>query len=165
MAEMKMNQSREWLLRMADEEANCEVSAGGLAHETGMLNRRGPSESTRLSLGKFLELSRRQLNETLEGLAERAGIDLAELTSLEHGRGPIGNPKVLVRIAAALHLEAQPMLELAGLIATTDERLAKLAAQFSARLESVKPLEAEEEQALSWFREQAFSPGSKSVAG
>ncbi len=165
MAEMKMNQNREWLLRMADEEANCEVSAGGLAHETGLLNRSGLRESARLSLGKFLELSRRQLHETLEGLAEKAGVDLAELTSLERGRGPVRNPKVLVRIAAALGVEGQPLLELAGLITTTDERLGKLAAQFSARLETVKPLEPEEEQALGWFKEQAFRPRSKSVAG
>jgi len=61
MAEMKMNQNREWLLRMADEEANCEVSAGGLAQEAGLLKRSGLNESARLSLAKFLELSRRQM--------------------------------------------------------------------------------------------------------
>ena len=36
MAEMKMNQNREWLLRMADEEVICEVSAGDLAREAGL---------------------------------------------------------------------------------------------------------------------------------
>jgi hypothetical protein len=73
MAEMKMNQNREWLLRMADEEANCEVSAGGLAKETGLVKRAGFSESPRLSLAKFLELSRRQMHESLQSLAEKTG--------------------------------------------------------------------------------------------
>jgi hypothetical protein len=93
MAEMKMNQNREWLLRMADEKANCEVSAGGLAHDAGLLKRAGLNESARLSLAKFLELSRRQMHESLEGLANRAGVDLAELASLErgsHGLHPTG---------------------------------------------------------------------------
>jgi transcriptional regulator with XRE-family HTH domain len=164
MAEMTMNQTREWLLRMADEEANCEVSAGGLAHEAGLLNRGSLSESARLSLAKFLELSRRQMNESLESLADKAGVDLVELTSLERGKGLVRSPKILVKIAAVLHVDVQPLLELSGLITTTDERLVRIAAQFSARLESVKPLEPEEEQALGWFKEQAFRPRSKSAA-
>ena len=129
------------------------------------LKRAGVNESARLSLAKFLELSRRQMHESLETVAEKAGIDLAELTSLERGKSPVRNPKTLVRIAAALHVDVQPLLELAGLVTTTDERLVRIAAQFSARLESVKPLEPEEEQALGWFKEQAFRPRSKSAAG
>jgi len=164
MAEMEMNQNREWLLRMADEEANCEVSAGGLAQEAGLLKRSGPNESARLSLGKFLELSRRQMHESLESLAEKAGVDLAELTSLERGKSPVRNAKTLERVAAALHVDVRPLLELAGLVSTTDERLVRIAAQFSARLESVKPLEPEEERALGWFKEQAFQHRSKSAA-
>src|SRR5580704_14687956 len=136
MAEFKMNQNRDWLLRMADEEANCEVSAGGLAQEAGLLKRSCFNESARLSLAKFLELSRRQMHESLESLAEKAGVDLAELTSLERGKSPVRNPRNLVKIAAALHVDVQPLLELAGLVTTTDERLVRIAAQFSARLES-----------------------------
>jgi hypothetical protein len=68
---------------------------------------------------------------------------------------------MLGKLAATLHVDAQPLLELAGLITTTDERLGRIAAQFSARLESVKPLESEEEQALGWFKEQAFRTRSK----
>jgi len=62
------------------------------------------------------------------------------------GKAPARDPKVLVRIAAVLNVEAQPLLELAGPVTTTDQRLVRIAAQFSARLESVKPLEPEEEQ-------------------
>jgi DNA-binding Xre family transcriptional regulator len=123
MAEMKMNQNREWLLRMADEEANCEVSAGGLAQETGLLKRSSLNASARLSLAKFLELSRRQIHESLEGLAEKAGVDLAELTSLERGKSPVRNSETLELLAAALHVNVQPLLQLAGLVSTTDERL------------------------------------------
>ena len=166
MPEMKMNQNREWLLRMADEEANCELSAGGLAHESGLLNRRGPSESARHCLARFLELSRRKMNESLTGLAAKAGVDLAELTSLECGKDPVRNPQLLVKIAAALEVEPEPLLELAGLSTAADQRLTDIAAQFLARLESTKPLEPQEEQALDWFKEQAFMPRSKSaIAG
>jgi hypothetical protein len=84
---------------------------------------------------------------------------------LERGKSPVRNPKTLVKIAAALHVDVQPLLELAGLVTTSDERLVRIAAQFSARLESVKPLEPEEEQALGWFKEQAFRPRTKSAAG
>jgi len=165
MAEMKMNQNREWLLRMADEEANCEVSAGDLAKEAGIVKRAGLNESARLSLAKFLELSRRQMHESLESLAEKTGVDLAELTSLERGKSPVRNPKTLASIAVALNVDVEPLLQLAGLVTPNDEGLVMIAAQFSARLESVKPLEPEEEQALGWFKEQAFRPRSKSVAG
>jgi transcriptional regulator with XRE-family HTH domain len=163
MADITMNHNRNWLLRMADEEANCEVSAGGLAHETGLLNRGGINESARLSLAKFLELSRRQMRVSLEALAEKAGVDLAELTSLEHGKSPVRNPQILLRIAAALNIKAEPLLELAGLLPTADGRLARIAVQFSARLESVKPLDPQEELALRWFKEQAFAPRSGQV--
>jgi transcriptional regulator with XRE-family HTH domain len=162
MPQLTMNQNREWLLRMADQEANCEVSAGGLAHESGLLNRGGPGEAARLCLAKFLELSRREMRQSLEGLAEKAGVDLAELTLLEHGKSPVRNPRILLQIASALHVDAQPLLELAGLLPTADERLVSIAAQFSARLESVKPLEPQEEQALGWFKEQAFKPLARS---
>jgi transcriptional regulator with XRE-family HTH domain len=121
MAEMKMNQNRNWLLRMADEEANCEVSEGGPAQKAGLLKRSGLNESARLSLAKFLELSRRRMNESLESLAVKAGVDLAELTSLERGKSLVPNPKKLEKLAAALHVDVQPLLELAGLVTTTDQ--------------------------------------------
>ncbi len=156
MAEMKMNTNRDWLLRMADEEANCEVSACGLAHEAGLWDQTRVNELGRLSLAKFLELSRRQLRQSLEELAENAGVNLAELTSIESGKIPVRNPEVLRQIAAALHIAAEPLLELAGFLPVTDKQLGRIAAQFAARLEPVKPLEPAEEQALKWFKEQAF---------
>jgi transcriptional regulator with XRE-family HTH domain len=163
MAEMTMNQNREWLLRMADEEANCEVSAGGLAQEAGLLSQALVNESARRSLAKFLELSRRQMHESLESLSSKAGVDLAELTSLESGKGPVRNPKVLARLAAILHVDVKPLLELAGLTPTTDEQLMNVATLFSARLESTKPLEPDEEEALGWFKEKAFHSVPKST--
>jgi hypothetical protein len=104
------------------------------------------------------------MRESLEGMAEKAGVDLADLTSLERGMDPVRNPKMLGKIAATLHVDAQPLLELAGLITTTDGRLGRISAQFFALLESVKPLEPEEEQALGWFKEHAFRTSSKSVS-
>ena len=32
-----MNDGNDWLLQMADIEANCDLAVGGLAHELGML--------------------------------------------------------------------------------------------------------------------------------
>ena len=163
MPKFEMNQDREWLLRMADEEANCDVTAGIPSYEALWRNH-SVTESARASIAKFLELSRRQMRESPESLATRAGVELGELTMLERGRSSLINPQVMRQIASALNVDAEPLLELAGLVPAKDERLGRIAAQFSARLESVKPLEPQEEQALGWFKEQAFKPRAKAVA-
>jgi transcriptional regulator with XRE-family HTH domain len=163
MPNFEMNNDREWLLRMAEEEANCDVSAGIPSAEARWGNH-SVSESARASIAKFLELSRRQMHESPESLAARADVDLAELALLERGRSSLINPMVLRKIATALGVDAEPLLTLAGLIRPKDDELATIAAQFAARLESVKPLEPQEEQALGWFKEQAFKPRSVSVA-
>lgn len=79
--------SREWLRRMADAEDRCEsVAVGGLAADVGMFEGGAPSESPRV-FGRLIEFARRSHGLSVEDLAKRADVELAELLSVEGRRG------------------------------------------------------------------------------
>lgn len=140
--------SREWLARMGDAEAGCQVSAGGLASELGFLD--APSFEPSIAFGKLVELARRDRGETVEVLAKKADLDLTELLSIERGeRAP--TPRSVYQLAQVLRFNAGKLMELAGLADAKDERLREEALLFAARSEPSAKLSREEREAFEAF--------------
>jgi hypothetical protein len=83
--------------------------------------------------------------------------------AIETGERPIGNSETVIRLAAFLRVDAQPLLCLAGLSPSGDHQLDEVAVQFTARLEPVTPLDAREQEALNWFKVEAFRPRKNAV--
>jgi transcriptional regulator with XRE-family HTH domain len=147
-----MNTDREWLKRMAMLEDEEIVSVGGWVTDlarAGFPNR--PSQPTRPAFRRLLKLARRERHLTMEAFARGAGIDLAELVSIEQDEESMPARDTISRIARFLDLPAEKLLALAGLAAIPDEQFSEVAARFAARSEPVQPLTREENEALAEF--------------
>ncbi len=148
-----------WVMQMADAEEGVSMEVGGPHGRLNGLN----AEAAQRSLAHFIELSRRQLGLSALQLAQRAQVSLMDLLTIETGNHGAGNPETVVRLANFLDVDAQPLLFLAGLCPSDDLQLDEVAAQFTARLETVAPLEPREQEALSWFKSEAFKARQRSV--
>ena len=148
------NTNKEWLLRMADAEDNCELAVGGLAHELGLLEQ--PEQSfappTRGAFARLIELRRREQRLSVEELAEKADVELPELLDIEHGE--LTSPpevRTVFNLATTLKLPQQRLMQLAGLAEAKDEGFRDAAVRFAARSESIDKLTREEHRALEEF--------------
>jgi transcriptional regulator with XRE-family HTH domain len=141
-----------WVLRMAAAEEGQSIEVGGLYGKY----RVGGTNASRRSLGKFLELSRRQLRLTLEELATNAQVTLSDVVALESGNGGPQHAQALTRLSHFLKVDADPLLELAGLKTAANRQLEKAALEFTARTEPTTPLDPHEKAALEKFLAEAW---------
>jgi|GEM_PF-6651103 len=146
---------------LAGNQDDAKVSAleEGEASDSEMLIGRAKSAATdasRRSLAKFVELSRRKLGQSIERLADSAGVDLGELLAVETGEGSV-HAQTVQRLAAFLGVNSQRLLQLAGLAPANNHGLEQAALHFAARTESVKPLEPQEQAALERFCDEVFA--------
>jgi transcriptional regulator with XRE-family HTH domain len=151
-APLKLPVDRTELIRRATEASDGCISVGGMAY----------GDEKRLVVGKaspafaqLVELLRRELKQSVEELALQANLDVTDVIAIELG-DPVPKREVVERLAVVFRVEVEPLLQLAGLVPASGEQLPRLAALFSARLESNEPLEPREEQVLEWFRKEAF---------
>ena len=129
---LEFPQNRDALIERAAEQPDICVSVGGLAYELGLL--RGTSTSTPRVFGKLIELTRRRLSWSAEQLAEAAGIDLAELVSIESDRDFIPQPQTVLQLAHKLRYRTERLMELTGLTTVRSGLLYEAAVQFAVRL-------------------------------
>lgn len=140
--------SRDWLLRAAEAEDRVpSFSVGGLAAEVGWLDVGSIAPAS--IFARFIELARRARNLTLESLAVRAEIDLAELVGITEARQQ-PTPRTVYRLSQVLDVSAENLMELAGLAEPRAE-LAQAALRFAARSEPTVELSEEERNALNEF--------------
>lgn len=145
------NERSELIRRMAEVEGRCgSVAAGGLAHDLGVLRPPQAQEGPRV-LGRLIEFARRAKGLSLEELAQRADVDLAELVSVERDEGPAPTPRTVYQLAHTLGLSVGKLLELSGLAEPRDEILSKAALRFAARSEPTTQLSRDEREAFEEF--------------
>src|SRR5579863_9236942 len=116
MSTMKENTgpSRKWLVRMANIEDSCRtISAGGMAADLGMVAHVA-GESQKI-FGRLIEFARRAKGLTVEQLAERADVDVAEIVDIERHDDSIPSPRTVYQLAQALNLSPGKLTEVAGL--------------------------------------------------
>jgi transcriptional regulator with XRE-family HTH domain len=168
---IKMTEDQDWMRRMAELEADCCVSAGGLPATLGML--RPPAEqpqhqpttfdTRRVALARFVEFSRRKLNLTVDEFSQRAGVDAAEVLQMEDSDALAPEPRVIFAIAAFLRSDATKLMELAGHIRSRDERLGQEAVRFAAWTQGAEPLSRDEERFLGEFARVVVSASEGGV--
>ncbi len=148
---LNMRITDEWVLAQAAREPESGItSVGGLAARMEAAQPK-PADPSRLSLAKFVELSRRRLGWTVEKLAEQADVDLAELVAIEKAEAVSVEPRTVFQLARKLDVKPEPLMQLAGLIEVKDSRVDEAALRFAARSEPMAKLSREEEEALKWF--------------
>lgn len=105
-----MDEEREWLVRMAEAEDGCVVSAGGWVSRLSQAQRATPEAvypSPKPALGRLLKLIRRHQRLTLDQLARQLDIDPRELRRLEREANYRPTPLTLLRLTRYL-FEADP---------------------------------------------------------
>ena len=152
---MKINVTQAWCKKMAGFEASAEVGAGLLAIDP-ILDDGNPvsgrsenfGDETRFALQRFVELSRRSMNLSVEKLAERADIDLSELIALETDIHHLPEPRTLYQLAQVFNVSQSKLMELSGLTQPKDIHYLEEAVRYAARSESIEKLTTEEQAAL-----------------
>lgn len=149
-----MNQNKltnKRLLEMIEIEDSCvSVSVGGLAAEIGLLSSKQTTNPIEPIFGRFIELARRNLGMTLEELADKADIDLAEIVAIESHDDTVPNVRTVFNLAKVLNLPSGNLLEVAQLAKPRPE-LSNAALKFAARSESTAALSDAERAALEEF--------------
>ena len=151
---MKIEVTKDWCEAMARQEADVEVGAGLIAADP-IFNGEAAHDTTfdesRIALGRFVHLMRRRDKLSLEALAERADVDLAELMSIEFDAHYLPESRTLYQLAHTFKVSHKKLMGLSGLTKPKDVQYVEEAVRYAARSESIETLSAEEQAALEWL--------------
>lgn len=152
MRNMKLNYSKEWCAKRIDLEGESEVGAGCLPATLESSERdKVTFVDTRIALGSFVSLWRRNQGWDGARLAEKAGLEPREILEIEHDPHCEPEPDAVRKLAKVFGLPAKPLLELAGLTESRTASLREKAVRFAARSESVAELNEHEREAFEAF--------------
>lgn len=148
---MRINISKDWCIEKASAEIHESIGAGKLGIDPIFDADEGRVEildESRLALGRFVELKRRQERLTIEDLAEKADIEISELLKIEHGRLLEPETRTLYQIATVFGVNHHKLMGLSGLTKSKDMSFVEDAVKYAARSESLEALSKEEQAAL-----------------
>lgn len=150
---MKFNADRKWLERRAEQEDRHLISVGGLISSLdpnceAEMTVAPKIESTKTAFVRLLQLARRERRLTLERLAEKADVDLAELLKIETDEAFTPSLRTVHQLATFLNLPAKKLMVLAGLLQVKDPNLQQASVRFAARSEPIGNVSPEEHAAL-----------------
>jgi len=143
---MKMSTDRNWLLKRADQEDRHIVSVGSLDESEQELG--APAEVTRTAFIRLLEFARRERQLTLEELATKTDVDVAELVMIENNPSYQPVPRTVHNLARFLKVPANRLMVLAGLVELKDAEFEEAALRFAAKSQSTDVLSDNEHRAL-----------------
>ena len=150
MKTMKLHYPKEWFERSAEIEGDAEVGAGYPPTTEPHAQDITPLD-TRIALGQFVALWRRNRGWNAETLAARAGIDTAEVLEIERDPYCEPEPDAIFKLAGVFQIPPRSLLEIAGLVESRTPQLREQAVRFAARSEPISALTDTEKQALEAF--------------
>ena len=115
---MKFAISRQWCAEKAETEASAEIGAGLTGLAPLLSGAAGPSAAPyepRAAFGRFVHLSRRKLKLSRAALADKAGVELAELLNIEQDASYAPKPRTIHQLAAVFEVDQKKLLALSGL--------------------------------------------------
>lgn len=144
---------KEWFARRAEIEGDAEVGAGIPPTHRSTYTQPAPPEAidTRIALGQFVELWRRNKGWNPERLANEAGIDTAEILEIEQDPHCTPEPSAIYKLAQVFGVPPRRLLEIAGLVQDRTPLLRESAIRFAARSKPLSALSVEEREALEVF--------------
>ncbi len=149
---MKLEHPKEWFEHSALIEGDAEVGAG-IAPTCRKIEppNKITALDTRIALGQFVSLWRRNHGWNAEKLAAEAGIDTEEVLEIEHDPYCEPEPDAVYKLAGILGVPSRKLMELAGLVENRTPHLREEAIRFAARSESLAALSELERQAFEAF--------------
>jgi len=152
---MKMNFTKQWFEKSAQIEGDSAVGAGlpeflfssvCPEQDAGQV-----AAELRVAFGRFVALMRRNQGWSIEQLAKKADVDVAELVTIEQDLHHIPEPMTVYNLAQTFKTREAALYELAGLTKSKDPKFAQAAVRFAAKSESIAKLTTEEQAALESF--------------
>ncbi len=154
---MKVDISKEWLMKSTTAEDKLPVSAGSfsfysLAEEKRTVSKKSEKSGIFLSVfSRLIKMRRRERGLTIEHLAQVARVDLDELVGIEQVSSYVPELRTIGRLAEVLGLPHNKLLQLAGCTSELDESLTEESIRFAARLDTVEKLTSAQKNALDHF--------------
>jgi len=147
---MRLDISKDWCLEKGRAEVDENIGAGLLGIDPIIDSDEGVEilDESRLALGRFVELKRRQERLTIEALAMKADVEISELLQIEHGRLLKPEVRTLYKIATVFGVDHKKLMGLSGLTRSKDMSFVEDAVKYAARSESLEDLSEEEQAAL-----------------
>jgi transcriptional regulator with XRE-family HTH domain len=154
---MKFSMSKEWVLSKAKDEKGFDVAAGHLDHDRASDIKRlsvvsaeqGTAEHCAFS--SLVQMLRRARALSIEALAEKSRVDVAELVSIECDVRYEPRPRTVHQLAKFFSLPEKRLLDLSNLTTTRSHELTEAAVRFAANAKKMLDLSPEERQALIEF--------------
>jgi HTH-type transcriptional regulator, competence development regulator len=157
--EMKLHIDRARLRERILRDADLNIEAGFPLRDVEALNMfvsrdlvagsMAPVLEMAITFGTLIELSRRQRKLTVEELAQKARVDVAELVAIEKKQtGHVPKPRTIHQLATFLRLPEKGLMKLSGAVVTRDERLRTAALRFAAKSAGLDKLTKSEEELL-----------------
>lgn len=158
---MKMHVDYEWSKRQLNKAENEECAAGVPVEaliEMGPLppgvrvaSRHGEVVPFKGALGKFIRMLRRRDGISLEAVAKRAEVELAELIRIEQEEGYKPRPRTVVQLARFFSVPEDELAKLAGLKIAEDPTFEDATLRFAAHSEDLPKLSKVERDALNEY--------------
>src|ERR1051325_6466457 len=148
---MKLKYSKEWYAKRIDLEGESEIGAGLPGGPENSDNEELNFVDTRIALGAFVSVWRRNQGGDAARLAKKAGLKPQEILEIEHDPHYEPEPEAVRKLAKLFSLPAKPLLELAGLSQPQTAALREEAVRFAARSESVAARNEHERGAFEAF--------------
>jgi len=157
---MKMHVDYEWLRQRLERDVREECAAGiplqVLAHIGPVPQSLRPAAAVSAlpsigALGRLINLLRRRDGLSLDAVAEKAQVDLAELLRIEREEHYKPRPRTIVQLANLFGVPADQLSKIAGLKIAEDPTLERATLKFAAHSEHLAALSKPERDALNEY--------------
>ena len=142
--------TKEWCGKAGAREDGLDIGAGVIAADPMFAHEGGADDSpeaSRLALGRFINLMRRDQGLSIEGLAHKADIEIGELLSLENNASHLPDVRTLYQLSEVFGVSQEKLMGLSGLTHANDDDYVEEAVRFAAKSASVEVL-SEDEHAI-----------------
>jgi HTH-type transcriptional regulator, competence development regulator len=147
---MTFDISKAWCRNAGAREDGLDIGAGVIAADPMFTHEGGADESpeaSRLALGRFINLMRRDQGLSIEALADKADIEIGELLSLENNAAHLPDVRTLYQLSEVFGVSQEKLMGLSGLTHANNDDYVEEAVRYAAKSASVEVL-SEDEHAI-----------------
>jgi len=146
--------NKEWCRKAGARENGLNIGAGIIAADPMFTHEAGVDDSpnaSRLALGRFINLMRRNQGLSIEDLAHKADIEIGDLYSLENNAIHLPDARTLYQLSEAFGVSQEKLMGLSGLTHSNDDHYVEEAVRYAAKSASVEVLSDDEHSILNGF--------------
>lgn len=146
--------NKDWCRKAGARENGLNIGAGIIAADPMFTHEAGVDDSpnaSRLALGRFINLMRRNQGLSIEDLAYKADIEIGDLYSLENNASHLPDARTLYQLSEIFDVSQEKLMGLSGLTHSNDDHYVEEAVRYAAKSASVEVLSDDEHLILNGF--------------